>query len=86
VLAVVADKDIAPILKMLPSQAQYYFSQASIPRALDANILKNNALGANLRGESYPSIKKAVAAALGSAKANDLVFIGGSTFTVAEIL
>jgi len=86
VLGMVNDKDISKILSLLPKSATYYFCRASIPRALDQNELALSAKIFGLKGKIYPSVKKALKVAEGSAKTNDLIFIGGSTFVVAEAL
>ncbi|MFO7722393.1 MAG: Mur ligase family protein [Bacteroidales bacterium] len=86
VLGVVRDKELKELLRLLPGDAIYYFCKADIPRGLDAEILRQLAWSAGLRGVSYPSVRMAYEAALQAASANDLVFIGGSTFTVAEVL
>ncbi|MGZ3872665.1 MAG: bifunctional folylpolyglutamate synthase/dihydrofolate synthase [Mucilaginibacter sp.] len=85
VFGVVNDKDISKILAMLPTAAMYYFCKPDIPRGLDAESLRVEAAKFNLRGEIYPSVKQALAAAQQNAGENDLVFVGGSTFVVAEI-
>ncbi len=85
VIGAVNDKDIDQILKLLPKNAIYYFTKASIPRALDQNILKQKAAVYNLTGNSYPTVEIAVNQAKKAATNNDLIFIGGSTFIVAEI-
>ncbi|WP_259071381.1 bifunctional folylpolyglutamate synthase/dihydrofolate synthase [Mucilaginibacter sp. X4EP1] len=84
VFGAVNDKDISKILAMLPQKATYYFCKPDIPRGLDAESLKQQAENANLHGQSYPSVKAALQAAQQAAMANDLVFVGGSTFVVAE--
>jgi dihydrofolate synthase/folylpolyglutamate synthase len=86
VLGMVNDKDIATILKMLPKDATYYFCKANLPRGLDAQLLSEQAARKKLFGKSYKSVKQAMKAAIKQATANDLVFIGGSTFTVAEVV
>ena len=86
VLGMVADKDISAILKLLPGHAQYYFCNAKIPRALSSNELKDKALAFGLKGQAFSSVKRALNAAKRNAAKNDLIFIGGSTFTVAEII
>lgn len=85
VIGVVNDKDITGILEMLPKNATYYFCRANIPRALDANELKLLGKNYGLEGESYPSVKAALEQAKAHSLINDLIFIGGSTFVVAEI-
>jgi len=86
VLGVVGDKDVSRVLRLLPKEAIYYFCKADIPRGLDAKMLKQQALELDLKGESYASVKQAYDAACTAAKNDDLVFVGGSVFTVAEIL
>lgn len=86
VLGCVNDKDIDGILSLLPHYAEYYFCKANIPRGLDANILAEKAFQHGLRGNTYESVQNAYNSALNNAKFNDVVFIGGSNFTVAEII
>lgn len=86
VLGMVSDKDISKILKLLPESAAYYFCKANIPRALEAEILQKEAIKYNLKGETYKSVKSALKAAETQADRADLIFIGGSTFTVAEVI
>jgi dihydrofolate synthase/folylpolyglutamate synthase len=85
VLGVVKDKDVGAVLRLLPSDANYYFCQAKVPRALPAVELAQVARGLGLQGDSYNSVSKAVQAARSAAGRNDIVFIGGSTFVVAEV-
>jgi dihydrofolate synthase/folylpolyglutamate synthase len=86
VIGVVKDKDPDEILNLLPRQANYYFTKASIPRAMDEQELKEKASKFGLAGSSYPSVRLAFDAAKAKAEPDDLVFVGGSTFVVAEIL
>ena len=86
VLGVVSDKDLASVLPLFPKDAVYYFCKPNIPRGLDASLLLTQARGFGLIGEEYISVTKAYSAALEAAAANDLVFIGGSTFVVAEVV
>jgi len=86
VLSTVNDKNLTDILSLLPHDAIYYFCKADIPRGLPAPELKAQAENAGLKGEVYPSVKKAFETARHNAMENDLVFVGGSTFTVAEVL
>ena len=86
VLSVVNDKDIEGILELLPKNAEYYYCKADIPRGLSAEILAEKATNCGLNGKVYPSVKEAYAAACTNAKENDLVFVGGSNFTVAEVV
>lgn len=86
VLSVVNDKDIDGILDLLPKYAEYYFCKADIPRGLDANILAEKARKCGLKGKVYESVKQAYHSACSNAKEGDLVFVGGSNFTVAEVV
>jgi len=86
VFGVVNDKHLPPILELLPDKATYYFCKPDIPRGLDANVLRKQALDAGLCGEAYSSVNSALLAARKAACADDLVFIGGSTFVVAEVV
>ncbi len=86
VFGVVKDKSIDSILNLLPKDASYYFCAASIFRALPADELKNRALEYNLRGESYNSVNEALNGAKSAACERDFIYVGGSTFVVAEII
>jgi len=86
VISVVNDKDLDKILPLFPKNATYYFSKANIPRGLDAEILRQKAHTFGLKGKTYPSVTTAYQTALQNAGENDVVFIGGSTFTVAEVI
>lgn len=86
VFGVVNDKDIASISDLLPKNALYYFCKPDLPRGLDAELLKKSMNGFGLLGQAYPSVNEAYKAALNKANANDFIFIGGSTFVVAEII
>ncbi len=86
VLGFVNDKAITTILKMFPKQAHYYFCQANIPRALPVEQLVVEAQAEGLQGNIYYSVAEALQAAKEKAGKNDLIFIGGSTFVVSEIL
>jgi len=85
VIGMVNDKDSGKVLSMLPKNAVYYFCKPDIPRGLEAETLKEHAEGFELYGEAYNSVKDALTAAQGNAQDNDLVFVGGSTFVVAEV-
>ncbi|MCF6353282.1 MAG: bifunctional folylpolyglutamate synthase/dihydrofolate synthase [Cyclobacteriaceae bacterium] len=85
VWGMVEDKSINEILKLLPKNAHYYFCAANIPRALNAALLTKAAIQFNLRGNAYESVNQAILAAKKNAATSDLLFIGGSTFVVAEI-
>lgn len=86
VIGMVNDKDSSKVLSMLPKDAVYYFCRPDIPRGLDAGILQERAKAFGLQGEVYSSVPSALAAAQNAAKTNDLVFVGGSTFVVAEVV
>jgi dihydrofolate synthase/folylpolyglutamate synthase len=86
VLGVVDDKSLDSILPLFPKNAAYYFCKANIPRALDERKLKDAALNYGLHGETFDSVIGAYKAAKSMAVAGDLVFVGGSTFTVAEVV
>ncbi|GHV19891.1 folylpolyglutamate synthase [Bacteroidia bacterium] len=84
VIGMVNDKDVNTILKLLPQKAIYYFTQASIPRALDHKHLKDKAGEYGLKGNNYPTVSEAFQAAKSVAGKTDLIFVGGSTFIVAD--
>lgn len=86
VIGVVSDKDLDSVLPLFPKSAIYYFCKPNIPRGLDASLLLTKARGYGLVGEEYISVSKAYGAALNTASAKDLIFVGGSTFVVAEVL
>ena len=86
VLGVVNDKDLEEILPLFPKNAKYYFCRPNIPRGLDEEILREKASKFNVIGISYNSVSDAYADALKNADKNDLIYIGGSTFVVAEVL
>ena len=86
VLGVVNDKDVSSILKLLPKDAIYYFTKASVPRALPENELKLKAEEFGLKGNVFPNVKEALEAAKKKANVSDLIFVGGSTFVVADVL
>lgn len=85
VLGVVNDKDLHGILPLLPSDAHYLFTQASIERALPAARLAEEAARYGLHGETVPGVRNAYEQACRLASPGDMIFIGGSTFTVAEL-
>jgi dihydrofolate synthase/folylpolyglutamate synthase len=85
VIGTVNDKDVTKVLALLPRTATYYFCQADIPRALPAAELVAQAQAAGLIGQAYGPVAVAVAAARAAAGPADVVFIGGSTFVVAEV-
>ena len=85
VIGTVNDKDVAAMLALLPKEATYYFCAATIPRALPAAELAEQGAELGLNGQAYGSVAAAVAAARSAAGPRDVVFIGGSTFVVAEV-
>ena len=86
VLGMVNDKDISGVLSMLPTQATYYFTQASVQRALPAEEVKRLAAACQLHGQHYPTVAAAYQAAMCDAAPDDFVYIGGSSFIVADLL
>ncbi|MCL5128958.1 folylpolyglutamate synthase/dihydrofolate synthase family protein [Algibacter sp. L4_22] len=86
VFGVVNDKDLSSIIDLLPKKAEYYFCKPNISRGLAAEELKEVFNAHNLKGESYNSVNEAYNIALEKANADDFIFIGGSTFVVAEII
>jgi len=86
VFGTVNDKDVSGILKLLPKNATYYFTQAAIERAMDANKLKQEAVNFQLNGDVYRTVSEALNAAKSKAEPDDFIFVGGSTFVVAEVL
>jgi len=86
VLGMVNDKDVSSILSLLPKKAIYYFTKASVPRALPAEELKLQAGKFKLKGETFGNVKSALTSAKKKAKKDDLIFVGGSTFVVADAL
>ncbi len=86
VIGFVRDKDLSKVLKLLPQNATYYFAKADIPRGLDAQILRGMAAEHGLEGKAYSSVRNALTAAKRVAKADDLIYVGGSIFVVAEVL
>lgn len=86
VIGMVNDKDIQGILDILPRKAVYYFTQASVERALPAEALQQLATEAGLQGTAFPNVEKAVQEAMHEASPLDFVFVGGSSFVVADLL
>ena len=86
VLGVVNDKDLDSVLPLFPKSAYYYFSKPDVPRGLDASILQEKAVEFGLSGEVFHSIPEALEKAKMRAQEDDLIFAGGSNFTVAEII
>lgn len=86
VIGMVNDKDICGILELLPKEATYYFTKASVKRALPEKELRNLARNYGLRGNCYPSVAAAVKAAKNKSLPQDFIFVGGSSFIVADLL
>nr|HQU53030.1 bifunctional folylpolyglutamate synthase/dihydrofolate synthase [Saprospiraceae bacterium] len=86
VLGFVRDKAIEEMLQLFPSTGKYYFVQAKVPRALPAGEVASKAREIGLKGKPYSSVNKGLAAAKQTASSKDLIFVGGSTFVVAEVL
>jgi dihydrofolate synthase / folylpolyglutamate synthase len=86
VIGMVGDKDIQGVLKLLPKDARYYFTKASIPRAMPEMELRQSGKKYDLIGLSYSTVSEAIEAAKKNSAPEDLIFIGGSTFVVAEAL
>jgi dihydrofolate synthase/folylpolyglutamate synthase len=86
VLGVVQDKDLSQVLPLFPKDARYYFCAPRVPRALEAEELKSKALEFGLRGEVFASVEKAFASAKEQSTLRDIIYVGGSTFVVAEII
>lgn len=86
VIGMVKDKDISGVLAILPKNATYYFCQPNLERALTSEELSSQAKDFGLNGDTFSKVAAAYQSAKSNAKANDLIFIGGSTFVVAEIL
>ena len=86
VIGMVKDKDINKILALLPVNAQYYWCKAQLPRALNEIELQMQAKQYNLNGNAFETVTLAFESAKKNASKNDFIFVGGSTFVVAEIL
>ena len=86
VLGVVTDKKLEEVLPLFPVTATYYFCKPDVPRGLSEKELQLKANSFNLKGEIFPSVKKAFQKALLNANQEDIVYVGGSTFVVAEII
>ncbi len=86
VMGAVKDKDLDKLLPLFPTGAKYYFARPAVPRGLDQYILLEQAGKFGLHGAAYGSVKEALEAAKKDARRNDAIFIGGSTFVVAEVL
>ncbi len=86
VFGVVKDKNIDAILSLMPKQAQYYFCQANIDRAMEVEELAKKAIKSGLKGAAHTSVKQALKNAKKNATKDDFIFVGGSAFVVAEVL
>lgn len=86
VLGVVSDKNLSEILPMFPQKAKYYFCKPNIPRGLSADELKEQAKEFGLVGEVFDSVSQALEKSKENAAKEDVIYVGGSTFVVAEIL
>src|SRR5690554_5092550 len=86
VFGVVSDKALDSVLPLMPPTASYYFCKPDIPRGMDAGILASEAMRFGLKGDVFSSVQAAYNAALKTALKEDLIFVGGSTFVVAEVL
>lgn len=86
ILGMVSDKDIDSSLSLMPQTAIYYFTKATVKRALDEFSLQKKAQAKGLTGNCYPTVKQAYEAAISSASQNDIIYIGGSNFIVGDFL
>lgn len=86
VWGMVSDKDLEAILPLLPKEAQYYFTPSSVPRSMDAKLLCRRAGDFGLKGRAWPGVQEAYMAARLAAGPDDMIFTGGSTFVVADLL
>ena len=86
VIGIVNDKNLKSLIPLFPENAKYYFCEADTKRALPVEDLESNFAEHNRRGSSYSSVLEAYAAAKVNAEKNDIIYIGGSTFVVAEVL
>lgn len=86
VLGFVKDKDVDAVLSLFPKNAFYYFCKPNIPRGLDAEIVKEIAQQKGLNGNVFGSVEEALESAKQNAQSSDFIFVGGSTFVVAEIV
>ncbi|WP_394750895.1 bifunctional folylpolyglutamate synthase/dihydrofolate synthase [Spongiimicrobium salis] len=86
VLGVVSDKDLDAILPLFPKNALYYFCRPDIPRGLDEIVLAEKAKALGFKGNAYPTVTEAYKVALDAALETDFIYIGGSTFVVAEVV
>lgn len=85
IIGMVKDKDVSGVLGLLPREASYIFCQANIPRAMDAVTLQHHAREAGLSGKVIKNVNEAIREVTSIASADDMIFVGGSTFVVAEV-
>ncbi|OSY87856.1 tetrahydrofolate synthase [Tenacibaculum holothuriorum] len=86
VLGVVSDKKLEEILPLFPKKATYYFCKPNIPRGMEVEKLKKICETHHLKGDSFSSVKEAYISSLEGGLEGDIVYVGGSTFVVAEVL
>ena len=86
VLGFMGDKDVSAMLKQLPKNARYYFTQAQTSRSMTATRLQQSATDMGLQGNSYPDVGTALEAARKATRAKDLIYVGGSMYVLAELL
>lgn len=86
IIGMVSDKDISTVLSLLPKEAEYYFTQASVQRAMPVAEFAEKAEKQGLHGKQYECVAKAYEAARQNAQSGDVIFVGGSTFVVADML
>lgn len=86
VLGMVSDKDAGKVLRHFPKDAIYYFARPDVPRGLEAKDLQTKAVSLGLKGATYASVKAALQAAMNNASEEDLIYVGGSIFVVAEVV
>ena len=86
IFGMVNDKDVSGVLALLPREATYYFTAASVPRALGAEHLQTLAQSFGLEGTAYPDLPTALEEAKRQAKPEDAIFVGGSNFLIADLL
>ena len=86
VWGMVNDKDLDSVLPLLPAEAIYYFTRSSVPRSMDATELSERAAGHGLTGTAFPNVEEAYRTAQKEAGVDDMIFTGGSTFVVADLL
>ena len=86
VLGMVGDKDVRTSLSLMPKEATYYFTQASVKRAMPVEEFAAIGQEMGLQGKTYKTVAEAYRAALHDASADDFVFVGGSSFVVADLL